>query len=271
MQKFTRPLTREIELAGERLALTLDERGISIRPVGSRKPPREITWAEIIHQCAQPASPPTGQVAPEQLAQAVQALKTSTSSQPARPAAPPETQGGVSRETRAPAVHEMTTTLARLEKWLGQHRPRYLKSLRPGAAPADLDSLQSQLGVPLPADLRALLTWHNGQGDEPAGCFEESWNLMSTSEIAEAKRSLDTDGRQKGWQPGWIPCLDDDVGDYLCLDSASGVVREFWQDRPEHPEIAPSLKTWLERFVTAMEHGEYDEDPERGYLLRRQA
>jgi hypothetical protein len=50
MQKFTRPLTREIELAGGRLALTFTEQGMSIRPVGSRKPPWEVSWDKIITQ-----------------------------------------------------------------------------------------------------------------------------------------------------------------------------------------------------------------------------
>ena len=36
MQKFTRALTREIEIAGERFVVTLDAAGLAIRPVGSR-------------------------------------------------------------------------------------------------------------------------------------------------------------------------------------------------------------------------------------------
>ena len=35
MQKFTRAITREIEVGGERLALTFTEQGMSVRPVGS--------------------------------------------------------------------------------------------------------------------------------------------------------------------------------------------------------------------------------------------
>jgi hypothetical protein len=50
MQKFTRPLTREIALGDGRLALTLTEQGISVRPVGSRKPPWEVSWAAVLCQ-----------------------------------------------------------------------------------------------------------------------------------------------------------------------------------------------------------------------------
>src|SRR5262245_44181347 len=48
MQKFTRTLTREIEVSGERLAVTLSEQGLSIRPVGSRRPPLALDWAAVL-------------------------------------------------------------------------------------------------------------------------------------------------------------------------------------------------------------------------------
>lgn len=48
MQKFTRPLTREIAFAGERLGVTLSEAGLSVRPVGARKPPHEISWEALL-------------------------------------------------------------------------------------------------------------------------------------------------------------------------------------------------------------------------------
>ena len=48
MQKFTRPLTREIAFAGERLGVTLSETGLSVRPVGARKPPHEISWEALL-------------------------------------------------------------------------------------------------------------------------------------------------------------------------------------------------------------------------------
>ena len=39
MQKFTRSLTREIEIGGERVGITLDANGVTLKPVGSRRPP----------------------------------------------------------------------------------------------------------------------------------------------------------------------------------------------------------------------------------------
>src|SRR5262249_2020708 len=158
---------REIEVAGQRLAVTFSEKGLSIRPVGSRKPPREVTWADLMSLLA--AQPPAG-TAPAPPAPAAEQATAAAPAKPEKPPAPPA--GGVS------------ALLARLERWLKQHRPRYLKGLQPGASAVDLEAL----GPDAPADLRTLLAWHNGQGDDAVGCFEGSWNLMSAREIIAARQ-----------------------------------------------------------------------------------
>ena len=73
MQKFTRPITREIELGGERLALTFSEQGIAVRPVGSRKPPKEISWAGVLTHMTGPSAGTSP--SPEQLSAAVEQLR----------------------------------------------------------------------------------------------------------------------------------------------------------------------------------------------------
>ncbi len=75
MQKFTRPLTREIEVAGERLALTLHDQGLSVRPVGSRKPPWEFPWATVLHQLIGSGTTVGPQPTAEQLAATLELLK----------------------------------------------------------------------------------------------------------------------------------------------------------------------------------------------------
>src|SRR4051812_28839299 len=79
MQKFTRALTREIDVAGERLAVTLDENGLSIRPVGARKPPRQATWAAIL--CALTGG--AGEPADDEIRAALEALRGGSSTKPA--------------------------------------------------------------------------------------------------------------------------------------------------------------------------------------------
>jgi cell wall assembly regulator SMI1 len=169
---------------------------------------------------------------------------------------------------------EISALLARLETWLRRHRRHYFKGVLPGATAADLDGLESKLGLSVPSSLRALLAWHNGQSADCFSRFEETWSLMSTEQIAATKQELDALAAEpddkSGWEKTWIPFLDDDAGDFVCLDAnqPGAPVREFWQDNLPHQIVAPSLNTWLERMVAAVERGEYHEDSERGTFSR---
>jgi cell wall assembly regulator SMI1 len=274
MQKFTRPLTREIELAGERLALTFSDEGIAARPVGSRKPPREISWGAVV--CLLTGRPVTGgqTPTPEEIAAAIAALKKGeTAKGTAKKGAVTPTPAPADAGEETTGAGAVATFLNRLEQWLAKHRRRYLEGLLPGASAADLEACDAALGIPLPGDLRALLTWHNGQSTDFVGHLERNFDLLRASQIVDAKKALDAGDRaQTGWQPVWIPFLQDDADNCVCLDTGQeGVpVREFWQGRKDHPVVAPSLAAWLETFVTAVEKGEYHEDPERGTFLRGQ-
>jgi cell wall assembly regulator SMI1 len=263
VQKFTRPITREIELAGERLALTLDQKGISVRVVGTRnKPPRELSWAALLGQLGRqrtPAAEPTA----EELAAAIKGLKTAPA-----PAAE-KTAATTAPGAKAGEDDQVKDLLTRLEEWLKKHRPRYLKALRPGATAPELDALQTALGVPVPGSLRTLLAWHNGQTGDFVGCFEASWRLLGTERIAALHREL-LANPENGWERGWIPFLDDDRDNCVCLDTSQpeAPVRAYWQVTKQRPVLAPSLVAWLKDFVEAVLRGEYTEDSERGDFLR---
>jgi cell wall assembly regulator SMI1 len=161
--------------------------------------------------------------------------------------------------------------LSRLEKWLKKKRPHFLKGLAPGATKIQLDGLQTELNLALPADLRDFLSWHDGKKEDCMGRFEEDWLLMSCDQIIAAKGDLDHDAGSTGWNPAWIPFLDNNAGDFLCLDTteAKAPVRGFWLGNKEHQIVAPSLADWLADFVDNVEKGNYEEDPERGSFMRR--
>jgi len=275
MQQFTRALTREIEVGGERLAITLSKEGLSVRPVGGRRPPHTMSWAACVCACVTGGShePSTDQVHEALKAVRAGAAKASEGRQPSdgshqgasAPRSPEvKTQGA---GASAKDADNMTVLLARLDQWLNTKRERFQQALRPGATTAECDALTSALGRPLPEELRALLMWHNGQNPDVPGAFEQNWMLMSTDEIAEAKKELD-EHPHEGWHSHFLPFLSDDNGDYLCLDASSPdcPVLECWRGRADHPVVAPSLSAWLEAFVTALERGAYAEDPERGTL-----
>lgn len=165
---------------------------------------------------------------------------------------------------------DVPTLLARLESWWKKHRRRYARGLLAGAKPAQLKSLRADVGVALPSELQALLTWHNGQSLDFVGAFEQSFFLMSAERIAEARREMLAD-EESGWQKQWLPFLEDGRDNFLFLDlSRPGVpVRAYWQGNLDQPTVAASLTAWLDDFVTAVERGDYIEDPERGDYLRR--
>jgi cell wall assembly regulator SMI1 len=143
----------------------------------------------------------------------------------------------------------LEAALARIDAWFALYRPRYFAALHQGTAETD--------GLPEP--VRLLLDWHNGQSADFAGCFEENWFLMSADEI----RAADVG------KTGWTPFLDDDAGDYLCVDAA-GAVRLYSLGETEQAVVAPSLTAWMRGFADHLERGDYGEDPERGILMRKQ-
>jgi cell wall assembly regulator SMI1 len=165
----------------------------------------------------------------------------------------------------------MEALLARLDQWLARHRKRFQQNLQPGASEAELDALGKSLGKPVPAGLRTLLGWHNGQGDDFVGYFENHWLLMNTATIAVAKQELDA-GAVDGWNAAWIPFLDDDGGDFLVLDTSQSEppVLAFYLDAPPARVVAKSLEAWVKDFVDATLAGDYFEEPERGTFTRNE-
>lgn len=85
MQKFTRPLTREIDVASERLALTLTDQGINVRLVGSRKAPWEFSWATVLYQVVSQGLAAGLQPTPEQMTAVLELLRKGGPVEPAAP------------------------------------------------------------------------------------------------------------------------------------------------------------------------------------------
>jgi cell wall assembly regulator SMI1 len=279
MQKFTRALTREIEVAGERLAVTLDTEGLTVRPVGSRRTPHTLSWAACVCAVA-------GQFASEdpppdvEMAAALKALKAgapkeedgapAAAAHPDAPVPPAEQGAPVSSTPPAPAHSETSVPalLARVDRWLAVHRPHFHRGLLPGADGAELAALKESLGGSIPDEVTQLLHWHGGQSPDVTGALEHGWSLMSPKEIAASKKALDAQPPH-GWHSGWVPILEDEGGSYLVLDTHPGrPVRALWKGNPAPETVAPSLAGWLQDFVTALEAGKYHEDSERGTFHR---
>ncbi len=281
MQKFTRNLTREVEIGGERLAVTFSAEGVSLRPVGSRRPPRNLSWGALLCAAAghsDGTEPPAEAVAqaldrlknpPKQKAKADESNEASPSEEtpgadapgspspganapgspspgadaPGSPSPGADAPGSPSPGADAPgspspgaarpgSPGRLTDLLARVERWIQQHRPRFARALLPGATAEQVDAAQQQLGRAFPEEVRELLSWHNGQDPDVIGTFEGPFFLMSADQIAEVVADLEAQPPE-GWHKGWLPFLDDDSDDYLVLDpQPAGGVREVCAGEP---------------------------------------
>lgn len=259
MQKFTRALTREVEVGGQRLAVTMDADGLTIRPVGSRREPHRLGWAAVA-VAATGAAPP----GPEQITASLAALSAGA----ARPKGEaPALAPALSAPTESAPLADV---LACLDAWLARHRPRYHAALEPGATAAQLAELEGRLGRPMPAEVRTWLGWHNGQKGGFHGAFVEAFLLLGTEGVAAVARSFREEELVAGWNDAWVPLLADDQGNAIVLDpTAEGrPLREVWRGNDVHAVRARSLADWAEGLLADFEANRYVEDPERGEVMR---
>jgi cell wall assembly regulator SMI1 len=243
MQKFTRPLTREIEISGKRLAVTLDENGVSVRPVGSRKPPKEIMWSALICVLAGDGD----------LDRALASFETANATA-GKENAPPE---------------GLAAALARLDTWFSENREDFAGALLDGAQAAELNQLEKKIGHPLPADVKTLFMWHNGQDEEIFASFYETFFLVGTANAAKDWQECQEEALP-GWKAHMLPIMEDNTGNFIVVDlsTSEAAVLEFWQGRTEPIKAAASLREWFETFVSEIEGGRYEEEPERGEFTR---
>lgn len=159
--------------------------------------------------------------------------------------------------------------LARLDAWLAKNRENFHEGLQKGATAKALAALEKTLGRPVPPELKAWLTWHDGQGEGFIGSLHEAFSLMSAEQIGASWQERHK-SKEPGWNDGWIPLLDDGQGDLVVLDPSSPgcAVRELWRGATSQPIVALTLAEWLAEFVGDVEAGLYEEDEERGEFQR---
>jgi cell wall assembly regulator SMI1 len=105
--------------------------------------------------------------------------------------------------------------------------------------------------------------------------IQAAWGLVSkmAEKGAFADRSVKPGPylKQTWWSSAWIPIVTNDMGDYFCLDTDPpdpkrvGQVLLFFQNHPERPLIAGSLKAWFERISKDFESGLYHYDHQKGF------
>ncbi|MGW2683603.1 hypothetical protein ACWC6I_10670 [Streptomyces sp. NPDC001414] len=159
----------------------------------------------------------------------------------------------------------------RITRWLRQHAPDSHAALRPGASPSLLTGLEQELGVRIPADLRALWSLVAGDdGVDGAGCLPGNQALMALDDVAAFHRQqMDAQvhedtlnvrrpeyDRITVWTGAWIPVISYGVADRtsgLYLDTVSGYLGR-WSRYNEGPgEEFATLATYLEEAADMLE------------------
>jgi cell wall assembly regulator SMI1 len=170
----------------------------------------------------------------------------------------------------------------RIEAWLKANAPKWKPLLR-GASDAQVARAEKDLGVKLPADVKASYRRHNGTDDH--GFFPDhagddvSWYLLPLSAMvgeAEEWAELLDDGdfddskpkagrgvRREAWNTKWVPFAGNGGGDCWCLDFAPAAGGKRGQVIYVSHEMAPrevlarSFREWLGGFAVALEAGAY--------------
>lgn len=178
----------------------------------------------------------------------------------------------------------MKETWKAVEDVLKEIAPLVYKDLHEGASQADIDELESLIGVKLPADFIEFYKVHNGQTPikfDPDIAFFDHTKLMSVAEIIEVWTmwkemteageftdddkpwitTPDTGIKKDWWNPLWLPFFDDANSNHYCIDldpapdGNYGQVIRTWHDDKERRLIARSFKDWFVQYKTDLLSG----------------
>lgn len=124
-----------------------------------------------------------------------------------------------------------------LTAWFGQHLPEVVADLNPPVTSEALADLEEVIGTELPAEVRALYQWHDGQRGQAQGLFfgqqflpvsqvKEQWQMWR--DLLQGDPQLMADLTQVVWppqairavyfDPGWIPFSADGLGGHFATD-----------------------------------------------------
>ena len=145
-------------------------------------------------------------------------------------------------------------------------RPDLEPGFRKGATAAQLASFHKKLGLALPKTFDALYAWHDGAGDED-GWFEGAYGFCRLLHILSHKKMLDdVRGDDGTWNRAWVPFLQRNSEDFICIDTETGQIFE-WRNYggTERTLLAPSLDAWLAAHIAITEAAKSLDDDDAVY------
>jgi len=117
-----------------------------------------------------------------------------------------------------------------IEEWFAKNKPEY--KLAPGASDAEIEKLETHLGMAIPDALKASLKRHNGvdELEWPKGEFLSiesiirDWDMRTGIFEGLDEEADQEEGMIKAgwWHKEWIPIDADGAGNGACMDLAPG-------------------------------------------------
>ena len=167
----------------------------------------------------------------------------------------------------------MDETLQLLDINLRNLRPDFYLQLNPPLTDFELGQLEVKYKLVLPADLKLLYKWKNGQADSCCDSFvNNSVFIPLDTALDSAKESTSMIGFdfeiENWWNENWIPIFNNGGGDCICYDCCGvftgkvGQLIEFWHADNDRNVIAPSLLTFVEKinkYYETTEKSDFDE------------
>ncbi len=173
----------------------------------------------------------------------------------------------------------------RIERWFKGHA--HNKAFSIGATESEMLGVENILNLDFPEDLRESYKIHNGI-EKDASFFGNRYLMCLRSIVAfwilwrdslEKGELAGWKVKPKGpikpvrWSLGWIPIMDDSVGDYVCVDmdpaegGQIGQVFQLWKAEGPDQVLANSFREWLSKYAEELEAGQYGVN-EGGDILR---
>ncbi|MFC5719200.1 SMI1/KNR4 family protein [Streptomyces gamaensis] len=153
-------------------------------------------------------------------------------------------------------VRQVTGAWRRIETWLRERAPASFASLQAGASREEIDRTESELGVRVPVELRALWGLHRGVHSSVGAAFlQDNGKLMTITEVVDLHRHWGEVYDDHLWDRRWIPVCT--LGEHswssgLYLDAGTGEMWS-WDEFANRQAEFESLTSYLEETADALE------------------
>lgn len=169
-------------------------------------------------------------------------------------------------------TRDVAAAWTRIESWLAKKAKRIQRALAHGATDEQIAAVERQLGVALPADVRASYRIHDGADESdlfPSSDPEDmGYSLLSLSQVAEAMSLRRGNER---WNPHWLPLATNGGGDVQAVDlspdgATAGHVIEVNHETGVVTVLAASWAARLADLADGLEANRYRYDADDGII-----